>query len=130
VQAKRMRALLSDICKSIRAFHGNVNASTHARLHEVLSCSCPVFSAQIEAQLLEADLDYGWEEYGKKWHIALRVPCSAFDLTAADMVRACFHHTNLFPQANGQGGGRRPRLSDAERQALVQQACARASRRP
>ena len=126
VQPKRMRALLSDICKSIRAFHGNVNAPTHPRLREVLSCSCSVFCAQIEAQLDEAGLPYGWEEYGKTWHIALRVPCSAFDLDEAEMARACFHHTNLFPRANGQGG-RRPRLSDAERQDLVRQACARAA---
>lgn len=126
VQAKRMRSLLADICKSIRAFYGNPDAPTHPRLREVLSCSYSAFCTQIEAQLDEAGLAFGWEDYGKAWHIALRVPCSAFDLTDAEMARVCFHHTNLFPQANGQGGGRRPRLAESERQDLVRRARARA----
>lgn len=48
------------------------------------------------------------DNYGSYWHIDHEIPCSAWDLTNNEHVKACFHWTNLKPLEaflNGSKGG-------------------------
>lgn len=44
--------------------------------------------------------------YGSAWHLDHVVPCAWFDFTKESHQRACFHHSNLQPEAASKNHGR------------------------
>ena len=58
-----------------------------------VGCTSDELRAHIEAQWIEG---MTWDNYGE-WHVDHILPCAAFDLTDKELVKICFHYSNLQP---------------------------------
>ena len=67
------------------------NARRGAKL---LGCTYSEFKAHIEKQFVAG---MSWDNYGKRWNIDHKIPCSQFDLTKEDALVACFNYKNTQP---------------------------------
>lgn len=76
---------------------GMKNDTGQSRFREVVGCTIDEFRKHLEAHWQPG---MNWENYGKldgKWSIDHTRPCSRFDLTDPEQVRACFHFSNMKP---------------------------------
>lgn len=61
---------------------------------DIIGCSREELATWMESNF---DADMNWENLGKKWQIDHVIPIQAFDLTATEGQKACFHWSNLYP---------------------------------
>lgn len=64
------------------------------KYEKLLGCSWDTLRLWIEENFVAG---MTWDNYGEVWHIDHTLPCSIFDFTDEESVKACFNWTNLAP---------------------------------